>query len=594
MINMDAPKHTKLRLIVNRGFTPRQVAKIEDIVRDQAREIVDRVVDRCGECDFVSEIAAALPLQIICDMMGIPREDNKRIFELTEHHPRRRRPRVRADDGRAHGRGHGAVPVRPRARARTALDNPRDDITTTLMQAEVEDENGRHKLTPGELGSFFLLLVVAGNETTRNAISHGMHALTDHPDQRADLDRRLRRRLADRGRGDRAVGDAGHQLPPHRDARRRGRRPGDQGRREGRDVLQLGQPRRARSSTTRSASTSLRTPNEHVGFGAGGPHFCLGANLARREIKVMFEELFRRLPDIEITGEPDCCRAASSTASSACRAPGTPSPADPGSSPCGPCPVGRRTHRRLCDRAEPRGLRVLVELRNGQRDFTLVDHDRHDRRRGDRARPRRSLQGRTRDAHGRVTEREAPPHRRRLVPRGSEREQQGHPLLGIGPPVVVLRVEAGARTGTGLEGCTLPPRRVLARQRRAAVHRDVLHREAREPRVRGRVGRPHGRHRARPARRASVRFQRRTQSHRGPGRRRSAHGRLGARTVAPLGGPPLRRGRSQPHRRDRAFVRRADRLRRRRRRHGCPRSRPDPSRRGASRPSWRWTRPRAS
>ena len=149
---------------------------------------------RCGECDFVTEIAAALPLQIICDMMGIPRADTKRIFELTNIDPRRRRPRVRADDGRAHGRGHGAVPVRPRARARTDSTNPRDDITTTLMQAEVEDEDGEHRLTPGELGSFFLLLVVAGNETTRNAISHGMLALTEHPDQRAHLDRRLRAR----------------------------------------------------------------------------------------------------------------------------------------------------------------------------------------------------------------------------------------------------------------------------------------------------------------------------------------------------------------------------------------------------------------
>ena len=132
-----------------------------------------------------------------------------------------------------------------------------------------------------------------------------MKALTDHPDQRQRVDRRLRGRLADRRRGDRALGHAGHQLPSHRATRRRGRRPGDQGRREGRDVLQLGQPRRARSSPTRTGSTSTRTPNEHVGFGAGGPHFCLGANLARREISVMFEEILRRLPDIEITGPPD-------------------------------------------------------------------------------------------------------------------------------------------------------------------------------------------------------------------------------------------------------------------------------------------------
>ena len=141
------------------------------------------------------------------------------------------------------------------ALAEDRLDNPRDDITTTLMQAEIEDENGRHQLTPGELGSFFLLLVAAGNETTRNAISHGMLALTQQSRSAQALDRRLRGRLPHRGRGDRALGDAGHPLPAARDGRHRRRRAGDQGRREGRDVLQLGQPRRARSSTIRTGST---------------------------------------------------------------------------------------------------------------------------------------------------------------------------------------------------------------------------------------------------------------------------------------------------------------------------------------------------
>ena len=174
------------------------------------------------------------------------------------------------------------------------------------MQAEVEDEDGRHRLTTGELGSFFLLLVVAGqrDDAQRDQPRHARAHATTPISAQIWIDD-FEARLADRGRGDRALGHAGHQLPPHRDARHRGRRPGDQGRREGRDVLQLGEPRRAPCSTTRSASTSTRTPNEHVGFGAGGPHFCLGANLARREIRVMFEELLRRLPDIEITGEPD-------------------------------------------------------------------------------------------------------------------------------------------------------------------------------------------------------------------------------------------------------------------------------------------------
>ncbi len=182
MINMDAPKHTKMRLIVNRGFTPRQVASIDDSVREQAKDIVDRVAP-LGACDFVSEIAAALPLQIICDMMGIPREDTKQIFEHTNVILGVGDPEYVQSMEQLMAAGMGLFQYGI-ALAQDRLDHPRDDITTQLMHAEVEDENGKHRLTTGELGSFFLLLVVAGNETTRNAISHGMRALTTYPDQR--------------------------------------------------------------------------------------------------------------------------------------------------------------------------------------------------------------------------------------------------------------------------------------------------------------------------------------------------------------------------------------------------------------------------
>src|SRR5689334_18868233 len=183
MINMDAPKHTKLRLIVNRGFTPRQIARIEESVRVQATEIVDRVAPM-GECDFVTEIAAALPLQIICDMMGIPREDMPQIFEWTNKILGVGDPEYVNTMEELMRAGMGLFQY-GLALADDRVANPRDDITTTLMQAEIEDEEGVHKLTSSELGSFFLLLVAAGNETTRNAISHGMKALTDYPDERA-------------------------------------------------------------------------------------------------------------------------------------------------------------------------------------------------------------------------------------------------------------------------------------------------------------------------------------------------------------------------------------------------------------------------
>ncbi|HTD49878.1 MAG TPA: cytochrome P450, partial [Acidimicrobiia bacterium] len=188
--------------------------------------------------------------------------------------------------------------------AQDRLENPRDDIATTLMQAEVEDEQGRHKLTPGELGSFFLLLVVAGNETTRTAISHGMLELTRRPDQRA-----------------RWIADVDTVSPTAVEEIVRWATPVIHFRRTAVvDTVVGGQQIKAGDKVVMFYNSAnrdervfddpfrfdvTRTPNEHTGFGAGGPHFCLGANLARREIRVMFEELLRRLPDLEISGEPE-------------------------------------------------------------------------------------------------------------------------------------------------------------------------------------------------------------------------------------------------------------------------------------------------
>jgi cytochrome P450 len=303
MINMDAPKHTKLRLIVNRGFTPRRIAQIEETVRQQASDIVDHVATLGGECDFVSEIAAALPLQIICDMLGIPRSDTKRIFELTNMILGVGDPEYVQSLEELMGAGMELFQY-GLGIAQDRLDHPRDDIATALMQAEVEDENGKHKLTPSELGSFFLLLVVAGNETTRTAISHGMYELTQRPDQRAlwtaDID----------GVSPTAVEEIVRWSTPVIHFRRTAVADavvGGQEIKAGEKVVMFynsaNRDERAFDDPFRFDVT--RTPNEHAGFGAGGPHFCLGANLARREIRIMFEELFRRMPDLEISGEPD-------------------------------------------------------------------------------------------------------------------------------------------------------------------------------------------------------------------------------------------------------------------------------------------------
>jgi len=302
MISMDDPRHSKLRGIVNRGFTPKMVTSLGDTVRVKAREIVDHIAP-LGECDFVQEIAAALPLQIICDMMGIPASHYRRVFELTNTILGVGDPEYvnSLDDlmTAAMELYQFATELGDRK-----LSEPGDDITSKLMHADVEGE----ALTTQEFGSFFILLVVAGNETTRNAISHGVKALTDHPDQR-------RIWMENDAVTPTAVEEIVRWSTPVIHFRRTASRDtvigGQEIRKGEKVVLWYNSANRDESKFDDPDRFDVRrTPNEHVGFGAGGPHFCLGAHLARREIAVMFDELFRRLPDIEVTGPPDMLQSA--------------------------------------------------------------------------------------------------------------------------------------------------------------------------------------------------------------------------------------------------------------------------------------------
>jgi len=298
MINMDAPRHTKLRLLVNKGFTPRMVARVEEMVRERARAIVDAVAPR-GECDFVTDIAAALPLQIICEMMGIPSSDHRRIFELTNIILGVGDPEYASTIEELMAAGLELFQF-AQDLGQGRLERATDDITSALMHAEVDGE----RLSAQEFGSFFILLVAAGNETTRNAISHGMKALTDWPEARRSWQADFERYKAT------AVEEIVRWATPVIHFRRTVTR----------DTELSGQPLKAGDKVVMWYTAAnrdpekfadpyrfdiTREPNEHVGYGAGGPHFCLGANLARREIAVMFEELFRRLPDIAISGPPD-------------------------------------------------------------------------------------------------------------------------------------------------------------------------------------------------------------------------------------------------------------------------------------------------
>jgi cytochrome P450 len=302
MINMDDPRHARLRRIVSRGFTPRMIQQAEENVQRTATSIVDALIER-GECDFVTEIAAALPLKIICDMMGIPDSQYKFVFDRTNII-------LGAGDPEYVSNPLEIVPILLQSGAELAQlvqdlgqlrkDKPTDDLTSALVNAEVDGE----KLTDAELGSFFVLLVVAGNETTRNAISHGMKALCDYPEQRArwakDFDK-----LAPT-----AVEEIVRWATPVIHFRRTATRDTElsgQKLREGEKVVlwYCSGNRDEKVFTNPFEFNVAREPNEHVGFGGPGPHFCLGAHLARREITVMFRELFRRLPDIQVVGEPD-------------------------------------------------------------------------------------------------------------------------------------------------------------------------------------------------------------------------------------------------------------------------------------------------
>ncbi|MBA3304241.1 MAG: cytochrome P450 [Acidimicrobiia bacterium] len=303
MIATDAPRHSKLRGIVQRGFTPRTVNQVADYVRTKATAIVDEVA-RKGECDFVREIAAALPLQVICDMMGIAPAHYDRIFELTNIILGVGDPEFgdSMEDllSAAVELNQFAVDL-----GESRLADPTEDITSALMHAEVDGD----RITTQEFGSFFILLVVAGNETTRNAISHGMKALTDHPEQKAAL-------AADfPGLAPAAVEEIVRWATPVIHFRRTASRDTELG---GQKIAEGDKVVLWYNSANRDEARFedpfrfdvCRQPNEQAGFGAGGPHFCLGANLARREITVMFDEVLRRLPDIEVTGPPDMLQSA--------------------------------------------------------------------------------------------------------------------------------------------------------------------------------------------------------------------------------------------------------------------------------------------
>jgi cytochrome P450 len=306
MIMSDPPRHTLLRQVVNKGFTRNAVVRLEPHIRELVTKIIDDVIER-GECDFVMDISRRLPLEVICEMMGVPEGDWEAMFDLSN--------RVIGFDDPEYANQSETEDITPEE-MQLSLElfqymadqvgqrktSPRDDFLTLLVEAEVEGEH----LSEAEIFMFFLLLIIAGNETTRNATSGGMLALMQNPDQRDRL-------IADPSMIPVAVEEIVRWTSPvvhfERVATKDTEIHGVQIK-EG-DEVAVWYPSANRDEDKFENPDGFdvgRKPNDHIAFGKG-EHFCLGANLARLELKVMFEELTKRLPDLELAGEPERLRS---------------------------------------------------------------------------------------------------------------------------------------------------------------------------------------------------------------------------------------------------------------------------------------------
>ena len=308
IITMDPPRHVKMRRLVNRGFTPRAVNAMEPRIREMTRRLLDRLGDR-SECDFVLEIASRLPLAVICGLMGIPEQDWPLMFALTNQVLGSADPEYQADVVSADQRGTIEASLQTSMDGRRkmiaffgGLLNERrkhmgDDLVSVLLESEVDGE----RLDEVDILAFCFLLVLAGNETTRNAISGGLLVLCENPSERARLQ-------ADMTLLDSAVDEILRWTSPlHHMSRRATADVEIRGRTIGAgDSVLMWYPSANRDEDIFEDPYRFditRKPNDHLAFGHH-EHFCLGAGFAKKEMRVMFEELFARYPEIQLNGEP--------------------------------------------------------------------------------------------------------------------------------------------------------------------------------------------------------------------------------------------------------------------------------------------------
>ena len=297
LITMDPPRHVRLRRLVNRGFTPRAVAAFEPHVREITTDILNSIAPK-GNCDFVTEAAAILPLAVICGMMGVPKEDWPKMFDLTNKVLGADDPEYQAEQGNAEETLMQGYMEMFSYFARSILEhkkNKKDDLISVLIESEVEGE----KLSDEEILYFCYLLILAGNETTRNATSGGLLTLLEHPDQLARLKTDLSLMPSAVEEILRWVSPVMHMTrAATRDVELHGQQI------KAGDKLAMWYPSVNRDEDIFPNANTFditRTPNDHLAFGIG-EHFCLGAGFARLELRVMLEELLRRLPDLEPAG----------------------------------------------------------------------------------------------------------------------------------------------------------------------------------------------------------------------------------------------------------------------------------------------------
>ena len=296
MLTMDPPDHTRYRSLVNKGFVPRMINALSPHIREITSAIIERAIDKGDQCDFVVDVAAELTLQVIAELLGVPLEDRHKVFQWSNRMIGSEDPEYAISDELVR-QAQIEMFMYVNALAPKRREEPRDDLVTTLLNAEINGD----RLSEMDFNLFFLLLAVAGNETTRNALSHGLHTLIQHPEQY------------------RMLVDDPSLVPSATEEILRWASPVMYFRRNVTCDTELrGQPIKAGDklsiwyiSANRDEEifddpfhfNIKRTPNEHVAFGGGGSHFCLGASLARMEINILLEELVKRVPAPKMVGD---------------------------------------------------------------------------------------------------------------------------------------------------------------------------------------------------------------------------------------------------------------------------------------------------